>query len=270
MILDLREMDILLADAVVLAKEGDTILLEDKTYYEKIKITRKGITLLGRKNSRIAFDAYHGAVIPEAMGGDGIKKFGTTGSATFSVLEGADGFTAKNITFLNYFKRNGVKNGQAVAFKSEINGLRIENCRFISEQDTLYVDYGKDNRIVNSYIEGDVDFIFGSADCEFFECEIVAKPIYGQAYFLAPDTFSSNTEGFMFQNCDFRVLSDDKVYLGRAWFPGGARESVYPRATLKNCRLSGSIELDLIQMHENDPRTYKLNLMGCTLNQKPV
>lgn len=270
MTLDLKEMNILLAEAVLLAKEGDTILLEDKTYYEKIKITQKGLTLLGRKNSRIAFDAYHGAIIPEVMGGDGVKRFGTTGSATFTVLEGADGFTAKNITFLNYFKRNGTKNGQAVAFKSEINGLRIENCRFISEQDTLYVDYGKDNLIVNSYIEGDVDFIFGSANCVFSGCEIVANPIYGKAYFLAPDTFCSNTEGFIFRNCDFRVVSDAKVYLGRAWFPSGARESVYPRATLQNCRLSGNIEMDLIQMHEQDLRSYELKIENCSLNQRLI
>lgn len=268
MIVDLTNSNLLLQEAISLAKEGDVLLLENKTYYEKIYVKTKNITLIGKENTTIAFDAYHGAIIPKSMGGDGIKEFGTTGSATFTVSQGADGFKAKNITFLNYFKRNGRKNGQAVAFKSEINNLFIEDCKFISEQDTLYVDGGKKNMIKNCYIEGDVDFIFGSADCLFENCIILAKNVIGKAYYTAPDTYVSNLYGFIFKNCIFKAEDNIELYLGRAWFPTGALEEVFPKEALIDCLFETDVVMDLIQMHYGNPRIYDLKIKNCKYKDK--
>lgn len=271
MIIDLINNKLSLTEALAKANDGDTILLDDTVYNEKIYIYKKNITIIGNGNTIISYDDSNATIIPASFGGDGIKTWGTTGSATFTVKEGADGFTAKNITFVNSFDRRKVtKGGQAVAFKSECNDIYIENCKFISQQDTLYIDLGKNNTIINSYIEGDVDFIFGSADCEFINCDIKALNIHGKAYFLAPDTYIVNENGFVFKKCKFTAEENLELHLGRAWFPGGAIMPVFPKTTLIDCNLYGDINMDLIQMHEKDPRKYKLEFINTYLNDKLV
>ncbi len=263
--LDLKKMHLSLKEALDIAKDGEVILLENKTYFEKIELKKKNITLIGQDKTAISFGAHSGMIIPTNLGGDGEKKFRTTTSATFRVLEGADGFKAFGITFENSYKRGSDgEGGQAVAFKSEINDLTIENCRFIGAQDTLYIDDGRNNKITNSYIEGDVDFIFGSADCTFNNCEIVGLN-REFVYFTAPSTYQDNKKGFHFKYCKF-ITEAPKAYLGRCWFPGGAKKPVYPRLILKKCNLKGNIELDLIQMNDNDPRTYELRIKDSLFN----
>lgn len=264
--IDLLGKDILLQEAIDSANPGDVIILDNKTYYEKIEVKIKNLTIEGRESSCVAFDATNQSIIPIMMGGDGVKKFGTTGSSTFRVLEGADGFKCRNVKFLNYFKRSEGDQGQAVAFKSEISDLYMENCKFISQQDTLYIDFGANNKIVNCYIEGDVDFIFGSADCLFEGCEIKAINVVGRAYFTAPDTYEYNNIGFVFNNCKF--ISSEGVHskLGRAWYPKGARVKVYPKLTIKNSEFIGDIDPNLVQMHEGDPDLHTLVLNNCILN----
>ena len=143
MIIDLNKEKMSLYEALFIAHENDVIILEDKVYFEKIKITTSNLTIIGTNNSTIEYDDYHARIIPQNLGGDGIKKYGTTGSATFTVKEEAVNFKAEGITFKNSHKRTiGINGGQAVAFKSESSGLRIKNCKFISDQDTLYVDSG--------------------------------------------------------------------------------------------------------------------------------
>lgn len=270
MIYDLKENNLSISEVLELLKDGDVVCLDNITYFEKITIDTKNITFIGKENTKISFDAFHGAIIPESMGGDGTKKFGTTGSATFTVKPTATGFMAKNITFENYYKRNNTVNGQAVAFKSEASDVMLENCKFISQQDTLYMDFGKNNIITNCYIEGDVDFIFGSADCIFDNCTIVGKRVNQNIYFTAPDTYSSNLFGFIFNNCKFIAEEGTTAYLGRAWYPSGATEPVYPRQSLINCDFNGNITMDLIQMHSTDPREYSLKISSSRLNGEPI
>lgn len=266
MIIDLKGTDMMLQDALLKASEYDTIILDSKTYYEKIEVSIPNLTIEGRDGSCIAFDATNQAIIPALMGGDGIKTFGTTGSATFRVLEGANGFICKNVKFLNYFKRTFGDHGQAVAFKSEISDLYMENCSFISMQDTLYIDYGTNNKIVNCYIEGDIDFIFGSADCYFINCEIKAINSFEKAYFTAPDTFEYNKIGFVFDNCRFIASAGVHAKLGRAWYPSGARVTVNPLLTVRNSQFIGDVDPTLIQMHVGDPERHICRLENCLLN----
>lgn len=272
MIIDLINTNLTLNEALANANDGDTILLDSKIYNEKIYVTKKNITIIGNGNSIISYNDSNATIIPKSFGGDGVKTWGTTGSASFTLKPTADGFKAKNVTFMNSFDRKNAKSGgQAVAFKSECENIYLENCRFISQQDTLYIDKGKNNIVKNSYIEGDVDFIFGSADCEFINCKIKAINVNGKAYFIAPDTYVSNEFGFVFKNCNFYADENlEYTSFGRAWFPGGALEEVYPKASLIDCNLYGNIDMDLIQMHENNPRTYKLDIVNTYLNKKLI
>mgnify|MGYP004723551137 CR=1 FL=1 len=83
-----------------------------------------------------------------------------------------DGFMASGVTFQN---TAGPVEHQAVAFRSQSDLSVIENCEFISNQDTLYAhslrQYYKSCRI-----QGNVDFIFGNAAAFFQDCVILVAP----------------------------------------------------------------------------------------------
>lgn len=263
--LDLNLLKISLKDALKIAKEGETILLENKTYNEKIEVDKKNITLIGDELTKISYNAHSGMVIPYDLGGDGKETFRTTTSATVRIKEGADGFKAFGITFENSFKREENTECQAVAFKSEINDLAIENCKFIGEQDTLYIDAGKNNKISSSYIEGDIDFIFGSADCVFYNCKFHTVDTNKLAYFIAPSTIITNNYGFIFYKCEF--YTDFKCDLGRGWFPSKATSPVYPKTSIIDSKLIGDINPNLVLMHQVDlGKKYSLKINNSYLN----
>lgn len=48
------------------------------------------------------------------------------------------------------------------------------------------------------------------------------------AYLCAPDTYASSKYGFIFANTRVISSGNNKKYLGRAWYPGGAKEMVIP------------------------------------------
>ena len=270
MIIDLnKELNMTLGEALFIAKQFDTIILAPKIYNEKITISQPNLTIIGTNGSTITWDDYSSKIIPINYGGDGTKTFGTTGSATFTVKESANGFHIKNVTIINSHKRDKLSGNQAVAFKSEIHNLLIEDCKFISRQDTLYIDNGINNRVINSYIEGDVDFIFGSADCVFYNCEIKGLKHTSDIYYTAPSTLAINDYGFIFKKCRFSTLNA-VTYIGRAWFPGGAFQPLYPILSMIDCEFSGDTIFELIQMHEGDPLTKKVCLYNCKYNDKII
>lgn len=271
MILDLKELNISINEALFIAKPYDTIILDNKTYYEKIRVSIPNLTMIGKENTCISFDDFSGKIIPISDGGDGAKKYGTTTSATFTVLNEAINFKASNIIFKNsHDRRTAIKGGQAVAFKSEASNLLIDNCSFVSQQDTLYIDFGFNNRIINSYAEGDVDFIFGSADCYFENCKFKAINVKGSAYFTAPDTFIINDNGFVFKDCIFYTEEDFNVYLGRGWYPSGSNQPVFPKMKLIDCEIKGNINPYLIQMHSEDPKYLSLIIENTDYNGKMI
>ena len=261
--IDISNNNFTLTETLNKAEAGDIIYLGKRIFREKITLAKSNITLIG-SGAKIIYSASHGTIIPKEFGGDGIKTFGTTGSATFRVLETANNFLATGISFINEFKRQGCKNGQAVAFKSECRNIKLINCNFISEQDTLYIDNGTNNQVINSSIYGDVDFIFGSANCIFTNCQIVGV---NDGYFTAPSTYEIYEVGFVFNNCNFKVLNNAKLALGRPWFPGGSKLPVSPRVSFNNCVFDATIDLNLIKMHSKDPDKYFLKIDNCLYNK---
>ena len=259
--IDLKKLNLSLAEAIRIALPNDELYLDNKVYNEKIVLYKPNITLIGQENTVIVFDDCHSTPIRYGNGG----VYGTTGSATFRVLEEAHGFKAFNVTFMNSYKREGRPNGQAVAFKSECNDIYMKNCKFIGHQDTLYVDYGKNNVIEECYICGDIDFIFGSADCLFKNCHIHAINDEKQAgFYTAPSTYIDNENGFIFDGCKF-TCDDMDICLGRPWYPGGAKKEVYPRIKFINCNIALNVKLYLKKMHEKDKTCYSFNIENCMI-----
>ena len=131
------------------------------------------------------------------------------------------------------------------------------------------MDNGTSNLIINSYIEGDVDYIFGSSDTVFKDCIINTKSLHDFAFFLAPNTYCQNIHGFIFKDCIFKS-NDIKTILARRWYPSGAISPVLPRITIMDSKYIGNIDLDIITMHENDPTLDITNIINATWNDKII
>jgi len=131
----------------------------------------------------------------------------------FSTFVSANDFRAENITFENSFGTGS----QAVALLVDADRVVFENCRFLGWQDTLFINGGR-QFFKDCYIEGHVDFIFGSAAAVFDNCHIHSK---GQGYVTAQFRTSDNENtGFVFYRC--KLTGTDTgggVYLGRPWRP---------------------------------------------------
>jgi polygalacturonase len=161
------------------------------------------------------------------------------------------GFQARNITFENAFNRDGAtKRNECVAagcpeqsIAAQLNrvhhqavALRVdgadkaqfENVRVVGFQDTLFVNNADDANTVRSffnksYVEGDVDFIFGDSIAYFNDCEVRMLSGRSMAYAAAPDTSRRARHGFVFNGCRFtndgaQIAKEGKFYFARQWF----------------------------------------------------
>lgn len=131
----------------------------------------------------------------------------------FSTFISANDFRAENITFENSFGTGS----QAVALLADADRVVFKNCRFLGWQDTLFVNGGR-QFFKDCYIEGHVDFIFGSGKVFFENCEIHSKGAgYVTAHFRTGD---DQDTGFVFYRCKLTGINTGAgVYLGRPWRP---------------------------------------------------
>lgn len=237
-----------------------TLYIGAGTYREKLVVTRPKVTFIGAGHDTVL--VYGQGAFEEMEDGE---KRGTFRTA--SVRIDAPDFTAKNITFQND-AGFGHTVGQALALYVDGDRCIFDNCRLLGSQDTLFTaplplkeakpggfrgpgEYKP--RIMgrhyfrNCFIQGDVDFIFGSATAWFENCEIYSKMpgdrkppespddevCYG--YVTAASTFEDVAYGYVFNNC--RLTSDcppHTVYLGRPW-----RE--FAKTVFLNCELGEHI-----------------------------
>ena len=202
-------------------------------YNEKISIpySKRNVVLEGRGAVTIAWDDY-----AQKIGRTG-QELGTSGSST--VYFGGDNWCVTDITFANTAGRVG----QAVAVQCIGDNLHFVRCRFLGNQDTLYL-YGSGNRdgetvpenvrirFTECYIEGTTDFIFGAASALFRDCEIRSL---SDSYVTAASTCKGQSCGFIFERCRLTAAEGvTKCYLGRPW-----RE--YAQTIFVDCELGAHI-----------------------------
>ncbi|MDN0195027.1 pectinesterase family protein [Streptomyces sp. S.PNR 29] len=205
-----------------------TIAVAPGTYREKVFIpaSKPKIVLRGtghdRSDTVIVYDT------PAEYGG-------STGSATVRIA--ANDVTARNLTFSNDFDEaaHELKGEQALAMKTTGDRIVFEDTAFLGNQDTLMTDSPKLTTISrvyirDSYIEGDVDFIYGRATT-VIEGSVIRALSRGSAtnngYITAASTWTGNPYGFLITRS--KVVSDapaDSFHLGRPWHPGGEPAAV--------------------------------------------
>lgn len=108
---------------------------------------------------------------------------------------------------------------------------RLHNVRLLGNQDTFYVKDAARVYVTRSYIEGDVDFIFGGGIAVFDHSRIHTLPRGGAI--TAASTPAERTYGFLFIQCRFTGTAPaGSTHLGRPWRPHGqvvVRDSVLGR-----------------------------------------
>lgn len=198
------------------------ITIKPGTYDGQAILTRNkhNVTLQG-SDAKKTIIRYSANVNEQPAGTDNFYKgFGV-------VIEG-NNFKADKLTFQN----SSGDHGQAIALR--LNGDRsvITNSRFLGWQDTLMVNNGR-HYFKNCYVEGRVDFIYGSGTAVFDTCEIKSK---NGGYITASSAPQERAYGFVFINS--KLTSDPKpwvdpnsttpvvtpatppqAFLGRPWRP---------------------------------------------------
>jgi pectin methylesterase-like acyl-CoA thioesterase len=226
------------------------VLIKNGTYKEKITVSKPNVTLKGESRTKtvLTYDDAAGTIKLPEHGGDGVATYGTTGSASVTVSPLAIGFSIANLTISNSFDEAAyadMKNKQAVALKNEADKSVIVNCNIIGNQDTLYANRNK-QYYYNSFIQGDVDFIFGAATAVFENCEINSVDRVGvipKGYIAAPSTLEETPYGFFFLNSKLtsNITEVGSVYLGRPWHPSSIKTPVKSSVVYKNCEIGKHI-----------------------------
>ncbi|MDO1513835.1 pectate lyase [Maribacter confluentis] len=200
-----------------------TILLKNGIYNEKVKVyewnTNMRIIGESTENTIITFDDHFNKI--------NLGRNSTFHTPTFSI-EGND-FYLTNVTL----KNTAGEVGQAIALAVHANRVKIENCRIMGNQDTVYVTgEGYVQYFKNCYIEGTTDFIFGQATAFFEDCIIHSKK---NSYITAASTPKGIAYGFVFKNCRLTAPKEvTQVYLGRPW-------RTHAKTVFLNCEMGSHI-----------------------------
>jgi len=122
------------------------------------------------------------------------------------------GFHARNVTIENSHNKDRgdiADQAQAVALAlDDADQVHLENVRLVGFQDTFFLSATDPERparafVDRSYIEGDMDFIFGEATAYFRATEIRSLGDRAVSYALAPSTHRASPHGFVFERCAF-------------------------------------------------------------------
>ncbi|MEU2564442.1 pectinesterase family protein [Streptomyces longispororuber] len=220
------------------------------TYRETVKVPagKPHITLQGtgrsRKDTVIVHHRAAGLRKP-----DGSGTYGTSGSATVAVE--ADDFQARNLTFSNDFDEQAhqhLKDHQAVALRTAADKVVLDSVVVEGDQDTLLLDTAARDRtgrvyVRDSYVVGNVDFVFGRATAVIDRSVLSLKKRWdgtSQGYVTAPST-AAGRKGFLItRSAVTGDVAPRSFHLGRPWHAGGDA-TLDPQATVRDSRLGAAV-----------------------------
>ncbi|MFF8318792.1 pectinesterase family protein [Streptomyces bobili] len=226
------------------------ISVKPGTYREVVKVpsNKPHVTIQGsgasRKDTVIVYGNAAGMTKP-----DGSGTYGTPGSATLSVQ--SDDSQVRNLTVTNDFdesKHQDIAN-QAVALLTQADRIVLDGVIVNGDQDTLELETAAKDKlgrvyISNSYITGNVDFIFGRATVVVDKSVITLKKRWNgtsAGYVTAPST-PANRKGILINRSAITGdVTAGSFFLGRNWHPGGD-STVDPQATVRDTTLSAAIK----------------------------
>lgn len=209
------------AEAVSAAPDwaGDrtVIRIANGEYNEKVVVpaSKTNLSFIGESRDGTII-VYDDSVSKRKPSGDKMTVYDTP-----SVTVLADDFYAENVTFANSASRSEPR-GQAVALHAEGDRAVFRGIAIRGHQDTLYTPGCGRQYYDSCYIEGTVDFIFGSATAVFRNCTLHSIDRHN-GYITAASTGEDQPFGYVFLDC--RLTSSappETVSLGRPWRPYGS------------------------------------------------
>jgi pectinesterase len=144
-------------------------------------------------------------------------------NCTATVISYAANLQIKNLTIENsYADDDPNANGQNQAVAYLNNGgdqVILDTVRLVGHQDTLWLNgIGKRTYVRNSFVSGDVDFIFGDMIGVFDTCEIQYVTTRTTTGSITAPSHPSADQGFLFSGGSFTSTgATNSVYLGRQW-----------------------------------------------------
>ncbi|MGJ5803556.1 pectinesterase family protein [Streptomyces europaeiscabiei] len=220
-------------------------------YREVVKVpaNKPHVTIQGAGGSRKDTTIVYGnAAGMQKPGGSGT--YGTPGSATMSIQ--SDDSQVRNLTVTNDFDEaaNQSLNGhQAVALLTQADQIVLDGVIVNGDQDTLEMETAAKDRlgrvyVTNSYVTGNVDFIFGRATAVVDKSVITLKKRWNgtsAGYIVAPSTAANHKGILINQSTVNGDVTAGSFFLGRNWHPGGDT-TVDPQATVRNSTLSAAVK----------------------------
>ncbi|GIM94632.1 pectinesterase family protein [Paractinoplanes toevensis] len=207
--------------ALAKAVSGDTISVKAGTYKGQVSIPagKSGITIKGATGT--SSDIVITGNVPQSTAG-------ATGSAT--VLNLAANTTITGLTIANTY---GV-GSQALALYAGGDRQVYRNVRLLGHQDTFLSWGGTGSKqvrqyVYKSYIEGDVDFIYGNGALVIDSTTIKSldRGSSNNGYITAAATNATNPYGILITRSALQGPSAAQtVALGRCWHAGGASDAI--------------------------------------------
>jgi pectinesterase len=208
------------------------IFIAPGVYTEKIALRKNSVQLIGagQQKTRIRYGDYAGKLDVEG------KALGTF--RTYTLLVKANNIRIENITIENSFdflandalsvddpKKISGTQAVALAVESPSDKVFVRNVSLLGYQDTLFVNSGR-SWFDNTFIAGNVDYIFGSGNALFTRSEIRTlgrgKASQPHGYVSAPSTQVASEFGLTFIDCRLtrdKHVPDNSTPLGRPWHP---------------------------------------------------
>ncbi|HEX5651564.1 MAG TPA: pectinesterase family protein [Chitinophagaceae bacterium] len=190
------------------------IYIKNGKYTEKVSIpsNKPFIQLIGESAAYTIIAWGDGASTPLPGGGT----VGTFNSYTLYIA--ANDCALLNLTIQNTFGDGS----QAVALRVDADRVIVKSCRILGNQDTMLnnANAGLKQYFRNCYIDGNVDYIFGSARVILDSCVIYSKDraTAGNSYLTAANTQAGQAYGYVFRNCILPPnLGVTNYFLGRPW-----------------------------------------------------
>lgn len=198
-------------------EERTVIRIRNGEYFEKLVIpaAKTKLSLIGESRDGTVL-VYDDSVSRRKPDGEKMSVYDTP-----SVTVLAADFHAERLTFANTASVREPQ-GQAVALQAGGDRAVFRNVAVRGHQDALYTPGNGRQLYDGCYIEGTVDFIFGSATAVFRRCEIHSIDRHN-GYVTAPSTAPEQPYGYVFLECRLTTSAPPAtVYLGRPWRPYGS------------------------------------------------
>ncbi len=226
-----------------------TITLADGVYAEPLFLRgRDNVTVKGSSLEACSIEYANCENLTNGTGGStsSAPSVGSTidksGGRSVMLIENCDNLRFENISMINTW--DGTRNQAEFIYYNDGSGTRkvaFVNCLFHSRQDTICIKGY--SWFYNCTIEGNVDYIWGSANIALFEkCTIrtISDSTYSRAYIVQARALAESNLGFVFLNCTIEADSGCGAgtnYLARS----GGNTTYYDNVAYINCTMASSV-----------------------------